>query len=408
MKKFGKILIMNLSIFFAAVSFAACADYTRVWEETADIPSEVSYGYTIEGTLSISKDNEIYYYQDMVREIISGKYESYEPYIKNQGTFGGYVYFLAFYRTDPQIDVGLFRVNKETIECEFVHDFKHVYQVGPYKAYQFARYVKIIDADRAVFQYNGTIQILDLRSKEISDSVEVYDKEEFAGSTKTFRYGFNRYGDYEKPVNNKLYYYQLDGFDFVLHEYDITDYSTIVRWKNYVYTYKLEYDNSTHKYETRYYECFDITDDSNVDLNILIAEIEDAQKQEEQEPEQTNKFSVIGGEKYCIKRYDKVIDISDENENPLLSLDLEYVSEHSETFESIEKEWVEIGGVNEFEINGVTVCEGKLFIGFRASFFYYMSTPAYLFEYDIAKDVFYYVGRYAAYGDLCTLSLHNK
>lgn len=181
-----------------------------------------------------------------------------------------------------------------------------------------------------------------------------------------------------------LRYYELNGYEFKLHEYDINlDSYYVRRYKNYVYT-----SNYTNK--TNYYDCYDLQTNEPYDVYLLLNMIEE-ERNSVDTPE--SKPIQIGENAYFLKEEDGELIICDSNEQEIIRINEAYMLENSAKFNELYNMWHE----NHEGYSNIDYCvaSGKLFVGFWADCYHsYLAdhTPTYLYEYDIVNDVVKYVG----------------
>lgn len=390
MKKVVKVIVLCLILAVLIGCFCSCETINQRFKRIKQVKSEVDYGYTVVDGRRIIKNNKIYEYEKLVGDIVEYKTEDKCYYID---TVENYVYVKCEYalhgrktdiKNERTIDIGLFRINIDTLVCEFVYDFKNVYPT--YRDDYHPYLGTIIDADRMVIQYNGTIKILDLQRKCITYSAKVYDKETFLSTESwDFHYKFNRYGDYIKIVDDILYYYQLDGYKFKFHKFDI-NYETewASRFGNYVYT------RGYIGNKAEYLDCYDLTNNQKVDLDILADEISRYEEEQKRLENEENTYTINGKDYYIDFSFRYQLNLLDNNKNQICCIDANLIAENSKTFVDLWYLWWNTNRLD-CEIVDFKVVDDKLFVGFSDGSSW-VRTPTFIFEYDIENGDFKYVG----------------
>lgn len=393
MKKIKKLLTIGLAVLLTicmSISLSGCTSRKSLYQKINAVEAEVDYGFIAHGCMQTTINQDRYDYEKMAKQLLKKEIKLY-PY--GYVTYGDNVYFCYHYDTHGKVrekdgktynektfDVALVRINRTELKAEIVYDFKGIYPTYNY-TYVNPRFMSIIDENRAVIQYNGFIQILDLKNSKLTDSIEVYDKNEYRFDAYKTNFYFNSYGDYYVKNGVVLRYYELNGYEFKLHEYDIhADSYYVTRYKNYVYT-----SNYTNK--TNYYDCYDLQTNEPYDVDLLLNRIEEERNSvvtPERKPIQ------IGENAYFLNEEDGELIICDSNEQELIRINEAYMLENSAKFNELYKMWHE----NHEGYSNVDYCvvSGKLFVGFWADYYLTNHTPTYLYEYDIVNDIVKYVG----------------
>ncbi len=394
MRKAKKVLFLSLCLVFALSCLTACM--SGKYRKLQKVEPEVSYGYTTVSANEIIKDGVVYSYEDMVHKLTK---KSHSTYIVTSRVVGDYYYFFYEYNSHTVkqktengnsysyhiYDIGLFRVDLNTITCELVYDFKNFYPTGSGSAHPEGHMARFLDDNRIIIQYNGAIQILDFQRGEITDSKEVYDKEEYKADD-FFPYHFNEYGDYAVLKDNVVDYYEIDGYTFKLHQYAVDSRSYYVyRLGDLLYTARMV------KFDMEYLTCYNLKTDEKVDLEVLHEEMEKADAEEPQPDEEEEKLYEIGGKNYYLNHVDKKsLEILDENKNQIIVIDQAYMLKNSKPFVELYDLWTKRHG--EYELTYFRVRENKLYFVFEAEYGWGATTPSYSYEYDIENDKVYYVG----------------
>lgn len=411
MKKFTRVIVLGVIMALFLACLAACNKNDDPVTVIKQVKPEVSYGYTAIGRYDITIDLNSYNYKKMALELVDNQEENTFAY--GVQVVGDYVYYFYQYNSRGSIKkyndysgekvvdgpltvnektfyIGLFRVNINTAKCELVYEFTQVY---PTTVSETERVYlgEIIDENRMVVQYNGTIKVLDLKEKKITDSVEVFNKETYV-TANYFPYYFNEYGDYVVHKGNVMQYYELDGYSFKKHEYTFdTDTLGLIRLQNYIYIY--DYVSLVPYY-------FDLRDDSAVGIDSVIVDWEN----EGQQPEEGAYF--IGGKKYYLNFIaDKYLEVFDENQNKLCQIDEAFMMENSKTFNDMKDLWT--SEHRSYKAVNFWVENNKLLVGFNAECISGGRTPTYIYEYDVEANKLYYVG-YSMSDIGVVLKLHKK
>jgi hypothetical protein len=178
-----------------------------------------------------------------------------------------------------------------------------------------------------------------------------------------------------------LRYYELDGYEFKLHEYAINaDSYYVERYKNYVYT--SEFTN-----ERVYYDCYDLQTNESYDVESVLDMIEE-EKNSSVTPER--KPISIGKNDYFLNEEDGELIICNTSKQEIVRINEAYMLENSVKFNELYDLWhKDHRGYSNIDY---CVVDGKLFIGFWAEYYLTNHTPTYLYEYDIVNGVSKYVG----------------
>lgn len=397
MKKFAKFIVLGISMVLLFGCLVACSKEEDPLKIIQEVKPEVSYGYTAIGEYDITIDLNAYNYKSLATKLVENKEEYNHPY--GQQLVGDYLYYFYQYNSrgsvkkynnyigaemlnaplsvnEKTFDVGLFRVNINTAECELVYDFKQVNATSvnetknPYLG-------EVIDENVAVFQYNGTINVFDLKEKDIAFTFDAYDKETFKSADR-FTYYFNNFGDYVMLSGNVLKYFELDGLSFDFHGF-VFNSSTLAaeRLLNYLRVY--DYVNLKDYY-------YDLTDDSEVSAETVAEALRKVQQ-----PQTVEGAYTIGGKQYYLFfSADNYLSVFDENINKLCQLDEEFMKQNSQTFNDLYDLWT--GNHYKYKPVNFWVENSKLFVGFNAEYSFGNRTPTYIYEYDIENNKLYYVG----------------
>lgn len=387
---FLKKIIYSILIIFSGVFLVSCDSRQSLLDKISEVKPEVDYGFTSYGPGGVVINNEYYDFVEMAEKLLGKKCELY-PYGYKMVDDNSYFYYQydshgsVKYVDDHSynyktFDVALVKANITNLTCEIIYKFENVYPVYNFE-YVNPNFSLVVDDDRAVVQYNGNIQILDLNNKVITDSIEVYDKDAYRFDGNKLNFYFNSYGDYYIKQGEILHYYELSGYKFKLHEYKINEGSYYVkRYSDYVYT-----SNSTNTME--YYDCYDLTDDKKCDVNVVLEMLEEEKNASILAAEAP---LLIGGNSYYIDVFDGNLNIMDKNKENIICINENYMCENSEIFNQLYDMW-------DSNHRGYTnveyyVTDNKLFIGFYAEYLVANHTPMYIYEYDIINDNVKYVG----------------
>lgn len=386
MKSFKKVAIITVAAILVLCCCASCSSGSK-YKKLREVKPEVSYGYTVVGDHSVSKDCYVYYYSGLAKDIIK---KSSDTYVYGQRLFGNKMYFRYRYGKGKNHSVALFCVDVDTAVCELIYDFKNVYPTS-YYGQSHPSVGTVFDSNRMLVQYNGQLQILNLQTKQIVYTADVYDKEEYTDKDSwVFPYGFSsEFGDYKGIIDgNKLRYYELKGYEYVLHEYEVeTDENKprtyVDREGNYVYTYRRSGDG----YE--YADCFDITTNEAVEIDELIKKLEEDKEPPASEPEQEDIYEIDGTR--CKIKKSHGVEIYDEEDNLIQRINISYMNRNSKPFNDLY--YLYSKDVSGYYVTGFHVVDGKLFIGFVSTYGWDdYTTPIYIYEYSISEDKIYYVG----------------
>ncbi|MBE5730898.1 MAG: hypothetical protein E7350_02995 [Clostridiales bacterium] len=376
--------------------FLTACDYRQnLRNKINKVKPEVDYGFTSYTAGYLIKDNVYYDFDEMTKKLLIKERSFHSSdHSYNHKLIDNYAYFYYKYDSHGGIkrdrdnksynnytfDVALVKVNITDITCEIVYKFENVYPTNNYE-YGDPHFSFVVDKNRAVVQYNGYIQILDLNNKVITDSIEVYDKEAYRVDPYKNNFYFNSYGDYYVKNGDSLRYYELDGYNFKLHEYKINpDSSHVSRYKNYVYT-----RNYTNK--ANYFECYDLENDSSYDVNIVLSMIDEENNASANLEED---LIQVGEEFYYINIDDGNILIDDSSKNNIICINEEYMLKKSAAFNKLYNMWnKKHDGYSNVDYY---VTDNKLFLGFYAEYYIGNHTPMYIYEYDIKSDSVKYVG----------------
>lgn len=389
-----RIIAIFLCLVFCVFSVSCKKSLTAEerWEIINGIEPEVDYEFSTYTTEYLIKDGQYYNFQKLAEKELGYECVLY-PY--QNVIFGDNVYFLYQYGEHGEIrridgisynymsfDVALVKVNLTDATCEIVHKFENIYPTSNFE-YVNPLFLLIIDSDRAVIQYNGYIQILDLNHNVIRESIKVYNVDEYRFDMyQQFNFDYNSYGDYYVKNGDTLDYYELDGYKFKHHQYKInTNTFWVERYKNYVYTSNLFK-------EKVYYDAYDLETDASYDVNELVAMIKENTVSYEAKPD------IIGGKPYYLYYVSGgtlnggEIIIKDLDKKTIVTIDEKYMIENSEIFK-------QINGVMYYD-HGYASCavvDGKLFLGFYSHNWSRLAkSPLYIFEYDIENNSIKYAG----------------
>ena len=404
-KKLSKFVTLLLSVMVLAIALTGCEVKSERLERIKQIKPEVSYGYTAVGNNSLTIDFKVYNYQKLACELVRNKEENTYPY--GQKLAGNYMYF--YYQYDSRktkkgsnnkyvFDVGLFRVNINTAKCELVYDFKSVSVNASHNPNVGA----VVDENRAVLNYNGTISIFNLNTLKITESIE------------DCPYYLSEFYDYIKFDKNTLYYYELDGYSFKLHKLENASGEFVNRFENYIYT------------SSRggvWNDCFDLTTNTKIDKDVLLKKMEevDNKKYEEEYQNRTEEDAyIIDGKKYYLDLYDELTIYSEseyirneyneidynENREVLYTIDEEFLNKNSQVFNDLYYLWDK--NPRQYEVNYFWVIDGKLYVAVSASYSWAAQTPSYVYQCDLENNKVYYVGFIdeVSNPNNCVLQLH--
>ncbi len=402
MKKLAKFFALTLVVVVFAFTLTACEGASERYARIRKIKPEVSYGYTAVGDHSLTIDYKVYNYQDLACKLVRNKEKNNYPY--GQKLAGNYMYFLYEYDSrmvdksnyERMVDVGLFRVNIKTAKCELVYDFKNVSVNSAKNVYAGI----VVDENRAVLDYNGTISILDLNTIKITNSIE------------DCPYYISEYYDYLKFNNNTLYYYELDGYSFKLHRFENASGEFVTRWENYIYT-----SNRGDVWN----DCFDLTTDERIEKDVLLKkmeEIDNKKYEEEYQNRPEEDYYIIDGKKYYLDLYDELTIYNEgeyirnedgeieynKNREVLYTIDENFFKENSQVFNDLYYLWDK--NPREYEVGNFWVIDEKLYVAVSAGYLWAAQTPSYLYQCDLENNKVYYVGFIDNVGYNCVLQLH--
>lgn len=378
-------------------------DNTEKLNRIKQVQSEVSYDYTAYDGYSFMKDGESYNFQDLAYNVFGKKCENY---IYGGGFTKNYKYFFYEYDSHKKYmkksdgkridfftsDVALFCVDMENISCKLVYDFKNVYPIG-YEAMQ-PDIGDLLDKNRMLLHYNGIYQILDLQSEQIVYSVELYEKKDYVNALSIpFCTDFSL--NFYRSNGTVLEYYKIDGDTIKKHLYTITPDCLISRTGNYIYTYQLKSGSNSPLISEQYefFECYDLTNDKEIDLSFLIDKLQEEWDKSRADNEKEK--HIVDGETYYFERSFDFLKIYDENQNLIVTIDEYFMKENSNTFNDLYDLWVEEH--DKYELVYFEVIEEKIFVRFEATYSMGKTTPVYIYEYDIQNNQIFYVGFF--YGD---------
>lgn len=380
-----KLLIIMFTL-ITAIMMSSCDDYrSDLREKISSVEPEVDYSFISINERSFMNGRVCYEYEKMAYEIIKKKCDLY---IYKQKLVGDNMYFYYQYNSyfklkklDGKIckyetfDVALFKVNITNANCQLIYDFKDLYpekvETGVNPEFSF-----VVDDDRAVALYNGYIQVLDIKNKEIVDSIYFYDKENISHQP-LYDFCFNEYGDFYIKNTNSFLYYKLDGYKYELHEFEMNSETRYIsRIDNFVYT-------SCSSNEIL--NCYDLTTNEPYDveqLKILI----DRNKVSNDNDED---FIEVNNEKYCITQSSEGVVISDSKNEIVRTINEEYMIKNSEKFNELYSMW---DSIHRGYHASYYITDNKLFVGFFAHYNWANTTPLYVYEHDILSGTTKYVG----------------
>ncbi len=403
MKKLTKFFALTLAVVVLAFTLTACEGASERYARIRKIKPEVSYGYTAIGGNSLTIDYKVYNYQDLACKLVRNK-EEY-TYLYGQKLAGNYMYFYYQYdsrrvkksnNNEQTFDVGLFRVNTNTGKCELVYDFKN----ASGNVVKNPNVGAVVDENRTVLDYNGTISIFNLNTLKITDSIE------------DCPYYVSEFYDYLKFNNNTLYYYELDGYSFKLHRFENASGEFVTRWENYIYT--------SDRGDV-WNDCYDLTTDEKIDKDVLLKKMEEVDNKKYEEEYQNRGEEdayIIGGKKYYLDLYDELTIYNDskyirneyneidynENREVFCVIDEEYFKENSQVFNDLYYLWDK--NSREYEVSNFWVIDGKLFVAVSARYLWAAQTPSYVYQCDLENNKVYYVGFIDNIGYNCVLQFH--
>ncbi len=398
----------SATLALSVLLLASCqiAPYEEHFANMQAVEPEVSYGYVAVNSSCVVKNGQTHSYENLAEELLGTECEYH-----GSVPFDDTIYFFVNYghheisvpvenstRSVTTYDVGLLRLELQTLTTELVYDFKNTYP--PYGTYStWYRLGEIIDENTMLVRHNGMLQILNLQTKEITYSVDAYDKEFFSTLSHYYAYCVPQFltsKDFICVEANTLSYYEWTGSDFILHTYSIhSEIKSVTRWKNYVLTHN-----------TTYIDCYDLTTDERVELDVFLKEKSEAEKEEAPTPSPETQPYVINEKQYYIQLKNDNVEILDEDKKQVARLTVEQLAEKSPKFAELRDIFWPIK-TSRYNFLDFTVVDGRLFVGISAEYGL-RTTPTYIYEYDIEANDFYYVGYNAADCDLSDLQIYEK
>ncbi len=383
MRKFLVIVVSLIVI----LTMSSCDWRTRSINKINEVEPDVDYSFTAVYNGTLVKNSTKISFNEIAYEVFGKEGIAY-----NFKLLGHNMYFCYQFNIDGEMkeidgetynfhtfDVAFFKVNTENLNCELIYVFDDVYPTNNYKD-KFPKFLSVVDENRAVIQYNGLIQVINLNSKYITDSIELYDKDLYRFDKENENYYFTTYGDYYVLNDDVLKYYKIDGYKFILQEYNVDLNSLYLeRYENYIYTFC--YQN----YVRTYLNCYDLNTNESVDVQIVLKMVEENKSSFEHE----KRIELNDTLYYIEEDYSKLI-IKDENEKEFKIINEEYMKNNSEKFNKLYYLWN--SSVKQYSNVRYYVADNKLFIGLYADYHWGANTPLYIYECDIENDVVKYVG----------------
>lgn len=386
------VVIIFLSAAFIGLFVKSCVSQgqqNRI-NRVKEVAPEVNYGYQIIDLNYIMKNYDIFDYSDEAYKIIKNKNEIY-PYDQIQTK--DYMYFQYEYDRKGSVirgerslnnftlDIALFRVDFNSCEFDLLYDFKNVYPTYNY-TYTKQSVYSLYSDDILLFHYNGKLQVFDADKKEIISTYDnAYDHVKYR-TCEFFPYGYvtNTNGDYAGIVDDKFYYFELLDNKYIYHKFDISTRTPYkYRYENYVYTAKSNGEPL---------ECFDLTDNSRVDIEELQKILDEIPK-EENPPEEYSDILEINSIQYKYKHDKSELVIKNYLDKPILTINHKFMLEN-QSFKELLTKYTNDSD-SEYEIYRFFVQDSKLFV-VLCNDYRLGTTPAYIFEIDLLNKKAFYVG----------------
>jgi len=113
--------------------------------------------------------------------------------------------------------VALVRTNLENADTDLLYDFKDVYPHHNERATPHV--LQPIDENTFAFIYNGKVSVFDVKTEEITQTVDFYDKEAFVAEDNGVKIKNNKYSDFYYLSGGVLCYaeYRPESREYVRH-----------------------------------------------------------------------------------------------------------------------------------------------------------------------------------------------
>lgn len=391
-----KILTLVLT-FFLGISLSSCESFETKFRRINKVEPEVDYGYiSISGT-ALSKNFEHLGFQETTSKMLNKGFNQVSyPY----STFmtDAYIYFLVEYNNRDgnflklnapdnkhEFDIALFRVDIYQSTIEKIYDFKKVIPNGKYN-YTMPNIFYLVDDERAVFKYNGKIEVFNPSTQEILSTIDIHDKEAYRNEIHN-PYATTEYGDVYAIINNTLVFYELNDDEFVKKQFIASGSSYVERFGDYLL---LSSFSTTRVYQYAYLlstgESTSLEDALTYKQNYL---------DEIATPEPDYDFLLNEIEYDYEDIYNGFI-FSEHNGDQTYTINSEYMIQHSAAYRELGPLWNPNNEVN-FDPQYFFVDAGKLFIIFGQTGIG-VQTVGFIYEYDISNDQVYYVGYHYNFG----------
>lgn len=413
-KFFNAVLFAVLAVF--AFSLSAC-EQLNFTEKLDLIAPDVDYGFSIYNDRYLVIDGARYELENLAYDVVKEKDGSSEVY----GTivFGGNMYYLYQYSAKKDTDssvssstvsdgsssgnrrrfgVALLKTNLENAETELIYDFKDVYP--HHNEHTTPHVMQAIDENTFAFIYNGKISVFDVKTEEITQTIDFYDKEAFVVEDNRVKLKVNKFNDFYYLSGGVLSYaeYNSESKEYVKHDFAVDEKSFYVnRFENYVYTY----DFIGGSEGNAYYNCYDLTTGEAKDDEFL-AELIKKQKDREKEiteGERLEQEARLREERSKITVGDKVYRVEERSD-----YELEIVNEAGETVFTIDEEYATKNNEKLTQLFDVFFnCENGLYADFRFKVFdnrlfvsfsrnaFLLRIPNFIFEFDLEANDLKYV-----------------
>lgn len=415
------ILLVVLAVFSFSLSSCVKLNFT---EKLDLIAPDVNYGFSLYNERYLVIDGAHYKLENLANGVVEQSDGSSEVY--GTTVFGGNMYYLYQYSarkaSDSSADssgkffrfgVALVKTNLENADTEVLYDFKDVY---PHHGERATPHVmQPIDENTFAFIYNGKISVFDVKTEEIKQTVDFYDKEAFVAEDNGVKIKNNKYSDFYYLSGGVLCYaeYKPESMEYVRHDFAVDEKSFYVnRFENYVYTYNYIGGSDGNEH----YNCYDLTTGEAKDRDFLAELIKKQEEQEKEitEVERPEQEAWLREEKSKITISGKVYRVEERSNS-----ELEIINEAGETVFTIDEEYATKNNEKLTQLFGVffncenglyadfrfKVFDNKLFVVFDSSAFLFI-TPKFIFEFDLGAGNLKYVTY--IYGDFEFYKLDAK
>jgi hypothetical protein len=385
-----KILTLVLTIFLG-ISLSSCESFATKFRRIDAVAPEVDYGYISISSAALSKNFEHLRFQETTSKMLKKSFHQVSyPY--STVMTDEYIYFLVEYNNRDgnffqlnapdnkhEFDIALFRVDIYEAVVEKIYDFKKVIPNGKYN-YTMPNIYYLLDDERAVFKYNGKIEVFNPQTQELLSTRDIHDKEAYRNEMNN-PYVTTEYGDVYAIINNTLFFYELNDDAFVKKQFIAAGSSYVERFDDYLL---LSSFTTTRVYQYAYL----LSTGESTSLEDALAYKENYLA--EKTTHEHDYDFLLNDIEYDYEDMINGFVFSEHNGDQTYTINSEYMIEHSAAYRELGPLW-NPNSEEHFNPQYFFVDAGKLFIIFGQTGIG-RQTVGFIYEYDIANDMIYYVG----------------